>query len=76
MISNSNNVLNSKMFSHIQETMLHKSFVISACIKMSKYLNSIEEQDLAIMLLNRANIHDNSKLTEQLHPFLGYVQQC
>lgn len=57
-----NNALNLKVFSHIQETMLHKSFVISACIKMSKYLNSIDERELAIMLLNRANIHDNSKL--------------
>ena len=51
-----------KIINHISETMLHKSFVIQACLKMSKYLRSIGNIELAILLLQRANIHDNSKL--------------
>ncbi len=51
-----------KIFEHVYETMLHKSFVIKGCLKMSKYLISVNQNDLAMMLLNRANIHDNSKL--------------
>ena len=61
-MSNIEKDLQFKIFSHIQETLLHKSFVIKACIKMSNYLSSEDKKDLAILLLNRANIHDNSKL--------------
>ena len=51
-----------KIFEHISETMIHKTFVINACLKMSKYLISEGEYDLANSLMYRANIHDNSKL--------------
>lgn len=51
-----------KILTHVFETMVHKSFVIQACLKMSKYLISEGKKDLAMLLLKRANIHDNSKL--------------
>ena len=51
-----------KILEHISETMLHKSFVINACLKMSKLLVEQGKEDLAFLLLKRANIHDNSKL--------------
>lgn len=51
-----------KILNHISETMLHKSYVIRASLKMSDYLISNGEDNLAILLLQRANIHDNSKL--------------
>lgn len=51
-----------KLFEHVSETMLHKAYVIQACYKMSKYLFDSGEEDLAVALMYRANIHDNSKL--------------
>ena len=51
-----------KILEHAFETMLHKSFVIKACLKMSKYLMNNNQNDLAFLLLKRSNIHDNSKL--------------
>lgn len=51
-----------KILSHIRETMLHKSYVIKSCLKMSDYLVSVGKEDLGVLLLQRANIHDNSKL--------------
>jgi hypothetical protein len=51
-----------KIYDHIRETMLHKSFVVTACVKMSEYLLRDNRMDIAIALLQRANIHDNSKL--------------
>lgn len=54
--------LDTKIISHIQETLLHKSFVIKSCLKMSNYLIENGKSDLAVALLKRANIHDNSKL--------------
>lgn len=51
-----------KILNHIRETMLHKSYVIEACLKMSDYLVLAGKKDLGILLLQRANIHDNSKL--------------
>ena len=54
--------LEDKMIAHIRETLLHKSFVIKACLKMSDYLIQNNQSELAIALLKRANIHDNSKL--------------
>lgn len=51
-----------KILEHISETMLHKSFVIKACLKMSNLLIEQGKDDLAFLLLKRANIHDNSKL--------------
>lgn len=51
-----------KILEHMCETMLHKSFVIKACLKMSKHLIDEGKEDLAFLLLKRANIHDNSKL--------------
>lgn len=57
-----NEISNDKMLGHVSETLLHKSYVIVACLKMSKYLVSIGKDTLALMLLQRANMHDNSKL--------------
>lgn len=51
-----------KIYEHIYETMCHKSYVIQACLKMSRYLEKENKKDLALLLLKRANIHDNSKL--------------
>ena len=51
-----------KIIEHISETMLHKSYVIRACLKMSKILIQENKVDLALLLLQRSNIHDNSKL--------------
>ena len=51
-----------KIMEHVTDTLLHKSYVIVSCLKMSRYLVSIKEKDLAFALLQRANIHDNSKL--------------
>lgn len=44
------------------DTMYHKSLVINACIKMANYLFENDKVDLGLLLLQRANIHDNSKL--------------
>lgn len=51
-----------KILNHVITTMEHKSFVIKSCLKMVKYLQSINKNELALALLYRANIHDNSKL--------------
>ena len=53
---------NNKILEHIIETMTHKEFVIKACLKMAGILISEGNNELAAFLLQRANIHDNSKL--------------
>lgn len=53
---------NNKILEHIIETMTHKGFVIKACLKMANILISEGNEELAAFLLQRANIHDNSKL--------------
>ena len=51
-----------KLLGHIRDTLLHKSYVIKACLKMFDYLVENDKCELGILLLQRANIHDNSKL--------------
>jgi hypothetical protein len=61
-MSNLNDCGKEKILEHVSETMLHKSFVIQACLKMARYLKNNGEEDLALFILRRSNIHDNSKL--------------
>ena len=51
-----------KLLGHIRDTLLHKSYVINACLKMFDYLVENDKCELGVLLLQRANIHDNSKL--------------
>lgn len=51
-----------RILGHLRDTLLHKSYVITACLKMFDYLVSNDNVELGILLLQRANIHDNSKL--------------
>lgn len=51
-----------KILNHVITTMEHKSYVIRSCLKMVKYLQENGKEDMALALLYRANIHDNSKL--------------
>ena len=53
---------NNTTYFHIKETLNHKQYVLQACDKMAEYLDSIGQTDLAVALLIRANIHDNSKI--------------
>lgn len=57
-----NNDSKEKLLGHMRDTLLHKSYVIQSCLKMFDFLVKDNKCDLAILLLQRANIHDNSKL--------------
>ena len=57
--------LNDKIFEQIDETFIHKKIVMDSCLKMAHFLHTANQDDLAIELLRRALIHDNSKLNEK-----------
>lgn len=62
MMINLDDISSEKIMEHVMDTLLHKSYVILTCLKMSRYLTSLGKTDIAYSLLQRANIHDNSKL--------------
>lgn len=45
-----------------QDTYVHKKYVMNSCRKLSNYLNEIGMVEHAKMLMERAYIHDNSKV--------------
>lgn len=48
----------------IEDTIIHKQYVLASALKMFKYLCTINKSDLGLELLKRASIHDNSKLED------------
>lgn len=45
----------------LQDTLIHKKWVIDTCTKMAEHLETEGKHELAILLMKRAAIHDNSK---------------
>lgn len=54
---------------YINETLLHKQYVLESAKIMSIYLIEIDKYDLAVELINRCSVHDNSKFSrgEMIH---------
>lgn len=46
----------------IEDTIIHKQYVLQSALKMFHYLCSIGQEELGLKLLKRAAVHDNSKL--------------
>lgn len=46
-----------------QDTYIHKDFVRKSCKKLATYLESIGAKNHAKMLMKRAEVHDNSKIS-------------
>lgn len=57
--------MNQSKLKELEDTFLHKKYVLDSCFKMAKYLFEIGEDDLGMHLLKRATKHDNSKLEEE-----------
>ena len=56
-----------KLLKQLDDLLEHKQYILESCNKMSKWLFSQGKDELAFELLDRAIIHDNSKLeTEEL----------
>lgn len=51
-------------FRHLKDTMIHKRYFLDSAWFMAKYLLNNKEYELALNLLRRANVHDNSKLSK------------
>lgn len=49
----------------IQDTIIHKKYVLDSALKMFAYLCSIDKEDLGVELLKRAAVHDNSKFEDE-----------
>lgn len=50
---------------YIEDTVLHKKFVMDACYKMANWLFSIDRDKEAFSLLQRASLHDNQKFKSE-----------
>lgn len=48
----------------MQDTLVHKYYVLRSCAKMATYLESIQKNIEAILLMRRAFVHDISKLNQ------------
>ncbi len=49
----------------IEDTIIHKQYVLGSALKIFHYLCSVNKDDLGIELLKRAAVHDNSKLEDK-----------
>lgn len=49
----------------IEDTIIHKQYVLESALKMFHYLCSVNKEDLGIELLKRASVHDNSKFEDK-----------
>jgi hypothetical protein len=57
---------------YIDDTLLHKQLVLESGKVLYKYLFEIGEMDLALELLKRCSVHDNSKLNyEEIMSFIS-----
>jgi len=53
---------NAAIEKHIKDTLVHKQFFISSCLKMIEYLHRNERHADALALAKRCSLHDHSKL--------------
>lgn len=49
----------------IEDTIIHKKYVLDSALKMFHYLCSVNKEELGLELLKRAVVHDNSKLEDE-----------
>ena len=47
----------------IRDTIVHKKYVLDSCMTLALWLIQNEDEQLGLKLLQRATIHDNSKLS-------------
>ena len=50
-----------KIIKHLEDTLLHKQYVLESAKKLCKYLIEVGRIDDAIELVKRCSNHDNSK---------------
>lgn len=62
-----------KMF---QDTFIHKGYVTKSCKKLANYLMSKDIENHAMALMERAKVHDNSKITceDELRALSGIIE--
>lgn len=60
-----------KVIQHIDETLIHKQYVLESARILSKYLIASGQLDKAIELVRRCSIHDDSKFSpEEIAAFI------
>lgn len=57
--------MNKDNLQSINDTIIHKQYVLKSCLKLANILFDEQKNELALDLLKRACIHDNSKLEEE-----------
>lgn len=50
-----------KIIEHLEDTLLHKQYVLESAKKLCRYLINVGRLDDAIELVKRCSVHDNSK---------------
>lgn len=61
-----------KIINHIDETIIHKQYVLESARILSEYLILENRFDEALELINRCTIHDNSKFSqEEINAFIN-----
>ncbi len=60
-----------RFINHIEETLIHKQYILQSARILSRYLIENGQPDMALALVKRCTIHDNSKFTaEEIEAFL------
>ena len=54
-----------KLIKHIEETLMHKQYVLESAKILSEYLINIGNPSVALMLVKRCSCHDDSKFSLQ-----------
>lgn len=57
-------MINENIMYQIKDTLVHKELVMQCGYKMCEYLSENNKDDLALELINRIIVHDNSKFTK------------
>lgn len=64
-----------KLKEYIDDLMIHKKYMIDSCKKMVDWLYEQGEEVLAMELVERALVHDNSKFTDEELDTLGKLYE-
>lgn len=64
-----------KIKKYIDDLLVHKQYMLESCNKMVKWLLNNNQEVLAIELVERAIIHDNSKFTDEEMDALGKLYE-
>lgn len=66
-------MVNSEYINFIEDTIIHKKYMLDSSLKMYKILIKKNKEDLANELIRRAIVHDNSKFNENEATLLASI---